>query len=354
MKKVVSLILVVMLIFSVMIIPSFAASDAVISKNTSLSQKFNVYNNLTIKSGVTLTTGMAGNEPQGIEMHGKLTLELGAKIVGQGIILMFSGSSYSGINFYYQVQGQYKQFPDMDTAYRLYKSGDGFVFEFAYSSAVNGWLWKVSLNGGDPFEEPSTPETQQAESYAEALKALGLMKGVGQKPDGTTNYDLNRKLTRTEAVVMMIRILGKEQEALNGTYSHPFTDVPVWADKYVGYAYSTGITKGVSATLFGSSTNASAQMYITFILRAMGYNDSADKGAVDFTYNESPYFARNLGINFDDNQIQNFKRAHAAMASFYALRANCKDGFPLFEKLIDQGVFTRAEYDTVMSPYENH
>jgi len=44
---------------------------------------------------------------------------------------------------------------------------------------------------------------------AEDLKELGLFKGVSD-----TDFALNRAPTRTEALVMLIRVLGKENEAL--------------------------------------------------------------------------------------------------------------------------------------------
>ena len=47
---------------------------------------------------------------------------------------------------------------------------------------------------------------------------------------------------------MLIRVLGKEPAALKSDWTHPFTDVASWADKYVGYAYENVLTKGVSAT----------------------------------------------------------------------------------------------------------
>ncbi|MDD2637132.1 MAG: hypothetical protein PHW82_16705, partial [Bacteroidales bacterium] len=81
------------------------------------------------------------------------------------------------------------------------------------------------------FTPVYSADTANAETKAAALKQLGLFKGVSD-----TNFDLNRAPTRTESLVMLIRVLGKEAEALNGSFSHPFTDVPSWADKYVGYA----------------------------------------------------------------------------------------------------------------------
>ena len=73
---------------------------------------------------------------------------------------------------------------------------------------------------------------------------------------------------------MLIRLLGKDAEANGGSWKHPFTDVPGWANEEVGYAYEKGLTKGSSATEFGTGT-ASAQMYLTFVLRALGYSDAA-------------------------------------------------------------------------------
>ncbi len=91
-------------------------------------------------------------------------------------------------------------------------------------------------------------DTSFEKGLAEDLKALGLFKGVS-----ATEFDLNRNPTRVEAIVMLIRLLGKESDALNNTSTHhPFTDVPAWADSYVGYAYQMGLTNGSSATKIGS------------------------------------------------------------------------------------------------------
>lgn len=354
MKKFLSLLLTCAIILSTLLVPVSAASDATISQDTTLTKKFNVYQNLTIAPGVTLTTKMAGNEPQGIEMHGALTLGAGAKIVGRGIILMFRGSSYSGITLYYNYRGEFRPFPDMATAYERYHNAADYVFEFGYNDSIGGWVWKETINGGDPFEAPPALNSQLANSYAEALKALGLMQGIGTKPDGNTDFGLNNDLTRIQAVVMMVRLLGKEQEAKGQSWSHPFSDVPAWADAYVGYAYSNNITNGVSATEFGSDSIASASMYITFILRAMGYNDDPQKGSPDFSWSQAPYFARNLGINLDDEQLAHFKRAQAAISSFYAVRATCKNGTLLCDRLIAQGVFTQEQYKTVMNPHQTN
>lgn len=175
----------------------------------------------------------------------------------------------------------------------------------------------------------------EAETKAAALKQLGLFKGVSDK-----NFDLDRAPTRIEALVMLIRILGKESEALNGNFKHPFVDVEPWADKYIGYAYENGLTKGVSATQFGAG-EASSGMYLTFVLRSLGFDDSAG----DFNYNEAGTFAASAGIVPSGVDTLHFLREDAVLVSWAALEANLKDGSTtLAGKLMTTEVFTSDEY----------
>ena len=175
-------------------------------------------------------------------------------------------------------------------------------------------------------------DLKEAESKAAQLKELGLFKGVSD-----TDFDLNREPTRVEALVMLIRTLGEENAALSGTHTHPFTDVPAWADAYVGYAYETGLTKGISATEFGSG-NASAAMYVTFMLRALGYSD----GAGDFAWDNPFALAREVGVLTDEADTERFLRADVVAVSYSALNAAMKGSkTTLAEMLIGKGVFTR-------------
>ncbi len=111
--------------------------------------------------------------------------------------------------------------------------------------------------------------TMDCTPQAETLKALGLFSGTSK------GFELTRNATRAEAATMLVRLLGKETEAKNGTYSHPFTDVPGWANANVGYLYASGLTKGVDATHFGSERLAAPNQYASFILRALGYDDAS-------------------------------------------------------------------------------
>lgn len=185
----------------------------------------------------------------------------------------------------------------------------------------------------------------EAETQASALKQLRMFKGVS-----AVNFDLDRAPTRTEALIMLIRVLGQESEALNGNWSHPFTDVESWADKYVGYAYEKGLTKGISATEFGTG-NADSDMYLTFVLRALNYDDSAG----DFTWNEPDTLAASAAILPKGVDTTNFLRADVALVSWAALEAKLKNGTQtLSQKLMDMKVFTSAEYNAAKQFVNKH
>ncbi len=167
------------------------------------------------------------------------------------------------------------------------------------------------------------------------LKALGLFSGVSDN-----DFDLERVPTRTEVLVMLIRVLGEEKDALEGEWEHPFTDVPAWADKYVGYAYENGLTKGVSATKFGTD-NASATTYLTFMLRALGYSDADG----DFAWDAPHTLAKGLGMLPTAVDTENFLRADIVTVSYAALSVNLKGTTTLLaEKLIEKEAFTADVY----------
>lgn len=170
-----------------------------------------------------------------------------------------------------------------------------------------------------------------------ALAELGMLKGTGN------SLELDRAPTRAEAITMIVRLDSGEDE-INGTeYDHPFTDVPEWADGYVGYAYENGITKGVSDTLFDSASPVTGQQYVTMVLRTLGYTDGGTYYGHSFTY-ETPFgLAELLGLlhavrngetfykdpasfnmNFEPNFIgerirQSFNREYMAYITFNAL-----------------------------------
>ena len=186
------------------------------------------------------------------------------------------------------------------------------------------------LSNRKPVNDPA----DEAEKQAEALKSLGLFQGVSD-----TDFDLDRAPTRVEAVVMLLRLLGSEEEALSGSYSHPFVDVPEWADAYIGYAYQEGIANGISSTEFGMG-DASAAMYLTYVLRALGYSDADG----DFAWDDPFALAEDVKILDDSISRDDFLRADVVRVSYKALSAKLKDSeSTLAEMLMRAGVFTPEE-----------
>ena len=167
---------------------------------------------------------------------------------------------------------------------------------------------------------PANAMNNEAIQAADALYELGLFKGTGNSPDGTPNFDLDRTPTRAEAVTMLVRLLGKDEAAKAGIWDTPFTDVLDWAEPYVGYAYANGLTNGTGATTFGSSDSVTAAQYITFVLRALGYESGKD-----FQWDRAWELSDELGLtNGTYSAIKKFTRGDAAMISHAALSGYIK------------------------------
>ena len=201
----------------------------------------------------------------------------------------------------------------------------------------------ISTLAVEPSPAPKQPPSL-AEEAADKLYTLGLFRGVGDNADGTPNFALDRAPTRAEAITMFVRLLGKDDEAQNGTWKTPFTDVSDWAQPYVGYAYANGLTQGVGDTLFGTGNPATASMYLTFVLRALGYSSDDD-----FAWNAAWELSDELGFTSGEyNSTSNFTRGNAAIVSFDALSAVDKEtGKALFEILIESGAITREAAESV-------
>lgn len=160
-----------------------------------------------------------------------------------------------------------------------------------------------------------------AAQAANTLYALGLMKGTSYNADGSPIFELDRAATRAEAVTMLVRLLGKEQQALSENHSTAFTDVASWAQPYVGYAYANGLTNGMSDTTFGSNSLVTAAQYLTFVLRALGYRDSAG----DFTVATAAAKADSISLtNGEYIAATSFTRGDAAKISCQALFCSLK------------------------------
>ena len=175
---------------------------------------------------------------------------------------------------------------------------------------------------------------------ADKLNKLDLLSGVGPNADGTPNFDLDRAPTRSEAITMLVRLLGKAGEAEKGTWVTPFTDVQDWAKPYVGYAYNNGLTSGTGATTFGGKDLVTASQYLTFVLRSLGYTTGSD-----FQWDTAWTLSDRIGLTAGEyNTSTNtklFTRGNVASISYDALlMTDVTANKPLYEVLLEKGAIT--------------
>jgi len=188
------------------------------------------------------------------------------------------------------------------------------------------------------FTQLGTASTVNNQVKAEQLQELGILKGSNK------GFELEKSLSRVDGSVMLVRLLGDEQLALQDKYKHPFVDVPAWASDYIGYLYEKGLTKGVSSTRFASQDLMTASQYATFILRALGYDDS--KG--DFIWNkavEKLVEIKSLPqLDANRSLAGNFLRDDMVAYSYYALNTSVKgSNGTLLDKLVAKGAIDKQD-----------
>ena len=176
------------------------------------------------------------------------------------------------------------------------------------------------------------------ERYGAAVGLYNLHLVSGYDSTGT-NFGLSDAMTRAQAVVQVIRYLGAEKDALAGSYTHPFTDVPAWADKYIAYAYANGITQGRSAKTYDPNGTVTEAQFLTFMLRAIGYSDAAG----DFKWDAPEDLAKKCGMTDTTRDGAKFLRGDAMKLCWQTLSAKNKDGGRVADDLIARGVFTADE-----------
>ena len=213
---------------------------------------------------------------------------------------------------------------------------------------MNKWLRAVCVGAAAAAMLTASAFAANYTNCADSLHEMGLFQGT------QNGYDLDRTPTRAEAAVMLVRLLGKEAEVKTLTYTAPFTDLKGWEKPYVQYLYSNGLANGTNRTTFNPTGKCTAQMYAVFLLRALGYSDTAD-----FSYANAIETAREQGI-YDTGIIntQNFLRDDAAAASYTVLSVSPKNSEgTLLDQLVSENAITEADakrYQSLFSSYAQY
>lgn len=158
-----------------------------------------------------------------------------------------------------------------------------------------------------------------ATQRANELYTTGLFNGYGNDANGNPIFGLNDTATRAQGITMFVRVLGKGDEAQQNAaaYDLPFTDLPDWCRGYVGYAYANKYTSGTSSTTFSPNDTLTANQFMTFCLRSLGYVEGKD-----FYYTNPTGLAAKLGI-IKQGEWQNnttpFKRGDMVLMAYNTL-----------------------------------
>ena len=186
----------------------------------------------------------------------------------------------------------------------------------------------------------ASEETMTAEQIAaETLYSLGLFRGTGEDAEGNPTFNLEGGANRMQGMIMLVRLLGLYEEAQEGDYECPFEDAGTDYNRAIlGFAFENGLTTGVTATRYNPTGELSAAMYLTFVLRALGYEDGED-----FEWRTAWDKTDELGITDGEFNAENnaLLRGALALVSLKALAQPYNDqeeDQTLIELLIEAGV----------------
>lgn len=109
--------------------------------------------------------------------------------------------------------------------------------------------------------ESTTPETD--------LNTLGLLLNISKEEMAAT-------LSREVGITMILKAIGFTQSDADLAASNSaFTDVPGWSKGWAELAYVRGITTGIGEGKFDPAAPMTQKQFLTFILRALEYDQSA-------------------------------------------------------------------------------
>ncbi|MBE6597890.1 MAG: hypothetical protein E7638_00445 [Ruminococcaceae bacterium] len=175
--------------------------------------------------------------------------------------------------------------------------------------------------------------TLTEEEAALRLYYLGMITGTGTNGSGGVDFALDRGLSRLEAAVFAVRLMGAEVDAEEANYAHPYSDVPEWASAYIGYMYNRGLLNFIGDRQYRPNAAVSCDEFMSYVLHALGYRLTER----DYTLTSAASIARKAKICTTDED-EALTRGGACIAMYNALRATMKDSDKILSnKLVESG-----------------
>ncbi len=163
-------------------------------------------------------------------------------------------------------------------------------------------------------------EETAAEKAGAFLKEVGVLEGING------DLKLEDNLRRQDAVVLVARLHGAEEEAK--AYSPEGLKFTDFKDPYyrpiIKWAVDKGLVEGHTEERFGFNEDVTAQQYATILLRALGYNDKvATKEGYEKALEEAKALGILEGVKVEDATV--VTRGLMAEMTFNALGVKMKD-----------------------------
>ncbi len=170
---------------------------------------------------------------------------------------------------------------------------------------------------------------------ANSLNYLQMFDGYGEGE--TFEPQLERKLTREEFYVQMMKSYALEETALSENRKTKFTDVSAEAAPYIGYAEKLGLIKRDGNTL-GAGENIKQKEMIAAYLRLIGV--SGDNLETDCIKLGKEYGLINAGSMIFQPEKDGNVDVFVTLAQNVFSISNLSSGESAFGKLFDAGVYT--------------
>lgn len=180
---------------------------------------------------------------------------------------------------------------------------------------------------------------------ADILSKLGLYNGTSTT---TFNPDLGTIVDRETAIVMLIRLMGVENDALMRSDSEvaadlsKYTDkdkISSWAKKQIAYAVNTKLVVGTSKTTISPQYKLTGRQYANLIMRQLGYGDDGIDDAKK-KLAESGADIHNLSDDFLDTVMT---KNDFVGACYNSLTAKYKSGDTIIGRLLKNGVIDKSK-----------
>lgn len=190
---------------------------------------------------------------------------------------------------------------------------------------------------------PACAASDEEYAAARRLYGFGLLRGRGFDKNGEPDFALDSPATREEAVVMLLRLEGRDNEAEQANYDCPFTDISDWAKPYVACAAKHELVQGRKPGFFDARSDVTAAEYLTMVLRALWYHsDSSDTYEKEFDWDKPWLLSDEIGLTsgeYNENTAS-FTRGDMARISARALDCdmNGYEHFTMFNHICEEGL----------------